>query len=140
MAKGRKVGNLLKSINNEQIIVCLLLVILAVLVCYYVNKNSTEQFAEHDKPKLYFFYVDWCGFCSKAKPEIAKLKSHLKNNKVKGKNVDLVEVNCDKEKDLANKFGIRAYPTLYLVNGEEKEQYNNGVSKEGLLSFLKEEL
>ena len=129
----------LNSINNEQVIICLLLVILVVLVVYYVHQNNRESFNE-SSPTLYFFFVDWCPHCTNAKPKIEDLKKELQNNKVKGKNVVVRSVNCEEEKDLAKQFNVRAYPSLVLVNGEEKTEYDAGVSVDGLKSFLEANL
>jgi thiol-disulfide isomerase/thioredoxin len=137
MPRGNKGLNsrFLKSISNDQIIICILLVILVVLVVYYVNQNNTEQF-QGESPTLYFFYVDWCPHCTSAKPKITELKNNLQNNKINNKTVNVEFVNCEEKPELAKQYNVRAYPTLYLVNGEEKIEYGEGVSVDGLTSFL----
>lgn len=108
--------------SSENVVILVLLVILVVLVIYYVRQNN-EGFSE--RPTIYFFFAEWCPHCKTAKPKIRQFK---KSNK----NVNVVEVDCDKEKDLARKFKVNAYPTVYLVRGEEKTELQEGISVDSL--------
>lgn len=122
-------NNSLKSISNnsENIVILVLLVILVILVVYYIRQNN-ENFSE--RPTVYFFYVDWCPHCKTAKPKIKEFKS-------KNPNVNVKEVDCDKDKELAKKFNVRGYPTVYLVKGEEKTELDEGISVESLNKLVK---
>ena len=120
--------NLMKS--SENIIICVLVCVLIALVVYYVYKNNNEGF-QSEKPTLMFFYVDWCPHCTKAKPEVEKLNNN---------NVNVKLVNCDKEKELANQYNIRAYPTVILKKGNDRIEYNNRVTKDLLEEFVRENL
>ena len=110
--------------------------ILVVLVVYYVRQNN-EGFSE--RPTVYFFYVDWCPHCTRAKPEVAKLKNNLskKNNKVNNTNVKVNLVDAEQNKDLARKHNVNAYPTCVLekANGETVP-FNSNVSVDNLQEFL----
>ena len=128
-------GGMLNNVSSDQVVVCVLLVVLVVLVVYYVNQNTNEGF-ESEKPKLYMFYVDWCPHCKTAKPKVLKLKEELNNKKINNKKVDVELVNCEENKALAEKHKVRAYPTLILVKGEEKVEYDRGVTEENLKEFL----
>ena len=57
--------------------------------------------------------------------------------KRKNKNVNVVEVDCDKEKELAKKFNVRAYPTVYLVKGEERTEMEEGISVNSLNNLVR---
>mgnify|MGYP005643595155 CR=1 FL=1 len=121
-------ANLAKSLrSSENIVILILLVILVVLVVYYVRQNN-EGFSE--RPTVYFFHVDWCPHCRTAKPKVAEFKR-------KNKNVNVVEVDCEKEKDLAREFKVKAYPTVYLVRGEEKTELQEGISVNTLNNLVK---
>ena len=119
------VSQCLKS--SENVVILVLLVILVVRVVYYVRQNN-EGFSE--RPTVYFFFVTWCPHCKTARPKITQFK---KNNK----NVNVVEVDCDKEKDLAKEFKVSAYPTVYLVRGEEKTELQEGISVDSLNRLVK---
>ena len=113
--------------STEYVVIIVLLIILVILVVYYVRQNN-EGFSE--RPTIYFFHVDWCPHCKTAKPKVAEFKK--KNN-----NVNVVEVDCEKDKELAKKFNVRAYPTVYLVKGEEKTELNEGISVKSLNNLVK---
>ena len=55
---------------------------------------------------LYFFYTDWCPHCKRAKPEWDKLKAAVSQGRVNGYKINFYEVDCEKNKDLADKFKV----------------------------------
>tara|TARA_B110001450_G_C17551843_1_gene453001 strand:- start:510 stop:917 length:408 start_codon:yes stop_codon:yes gene_type:complete len=121
---------LLKAVTSEESIICVLLVILVILVIYYIYQNNREGF-DGDTNVLYFFYVDWCPHCKTAKPVISELEEELGDKKVR-----IEKVNCEENKSLPKKYGVQAYPSIILVKGEERIEYDAGVSKEGLKEFI----
>lgn len=127
------VSKSLRSITNstENVVIAILLVILVVLVVYYVRQNN-EGF-ESDKPTIYFFYVDWCPHCTRAKPEMEKVKKN--NNKVK-----VIFVNCDEQKQLAQEHNVRAYPTVVLSNNNNNVELDTAVNEENVNTFIEENI
>jgi thiol-disulfide isomerase/thioredoxin len=123
MKKGSgKMNNLFKGINLEQCCVCCLVIVLVVLVVYYVNKNN-EGFGG-DKPTLYFFFVDWCGYCKKAKPKV----SEMENDSSITDKVNIKRINCEgssEEKALAKEYNVDGYPTFKFEGKPEEELTNN---------------
>ena len=112
--------------SSENIVIIVLLIILVILVVYYLRQNN-EGFAE--KITIYFFKVTWCPHCTTAKPVVDDFK---KNNT----NVNVIEVDCDKEPELAKKFDVKAYPAVFMVKGEEKTELKDGVSTESLNNLV----
>ena len=110
--------------NHENVLITVLAVVLLVLVVMYVNKNR-ENFEGENVTVVYFFHVDWCGYCKKAKPEVDKFVQKLaeNDNKVNGKSVKVVQVNADENKELAAEYNVRAYPTVIVSkpDGSHKE-------------------
>lgn len=122
--------------STENIVIAILLVILVVLVVYYVRQNN-EGF-ESDKPTIYFFYVDWCPHCTRAKPEIEEVKRN--NNRV-----IVIMVNCDEEKQLAEQHNVRAYPTVKMVKNNNSDpsdavELDTAVTAENVNEFINNNL
>ena len=138
MAKGMNVNKMLKGVNVEQVVVCILVVVLVVLVVYYVNKNS-EGFNNNDnsKPTLYFFYVDWCPHCTRAKETTF---NDDKWNTVDNKdNVNLVKVDCEaseENKELAKEHNVQGYPCVVLTNNKKKTELEEGVSPSSISNLI----
>ena len=98
------------------------------------------------KPVAVLFYADWCGFCKRFAPTFTELsKSELK------KKYTFVAVNSDspEARDAMMQYGVRGFPSLYLVNPEtiDKAHVSNAlmfqpnateVMKEQFNKFLKE--
>jgi thioredoxin len=77
------------------------------------DKNKEWKY-EGNKPAIIDFYADWCAPCRQLSPVIAELAG-----KYSGK-IIVYKVDTEKERDLAQKLGISALPTLLFipVNGE----------------------
>lgn len=74
-----------------------------------------KKAVESKKPMLILFYADWCGFCVRFMPIYEKLyKAHKRDfNFVK------INVEDSKNSDLVEKYEIKAFPTVFLVNTKE---------------------
>lgn len=122
MKKGsNKASNMFKGISVEQCCVCCLVIILVVLVVYYVNKNN-EGF-NSEKPTLYFFYVNWCGYCKRIKPDVTAME----NDSAITNKVNIKRIHCegsDEEKALAKEYNVEGYPT-FKFHGKHKESIPN---------------
>ena len=65
------------------------------------------------------YYVDWCKFCKKAKPEWAKLEQEYHGKTVNGKKILIVKINCEENPEVAEKEQIQGYPTFkFNSNGK----------------------
>lgn len=73
------------------------------------------------KPILLYFHTDWCGWCKKLESDVftsnafdSRFGSALK-----------VKVNPDDsraERELTSRYGVRGYPTVYVIAGGEARQ------------------
>lgn len=136
MKGGFMSNKMLKSLKTEEIVICVLLVVLVVLVVYYIYQNNTNEGFEgkSDNLVVYFFYVDWCGYCKQAKPEIKKLEEKINSNEMN--NVKLVKVNCDEEEEMASNFGVKGYPTIVAEKNGEKNTFNSKVDADDIQKWL----
>lgn len=129
----------LKKMKPLHLVLAVLLVVVLVVVGMRLMKTN-EGFNNNDKEPVtvYFFYVDWCPHCTNAKPEVAALEQELatQNNLINNVPVEVKQVNCDEEKELAAKHNVKAYPTVIAVKGNEEEQLDTKVTKSNLKDWL----
>jgi protein disulfide-isomerase A1 len=81
------------------------------------------------------FYAPWCGHCKHLAPEYAKAATTLKGV------VPLAKVDADAEvnKELAQRFGIRGFPTLKLFRGGQPVDYPGDRTADAIVSYLKKQ-
>ena len=107
---------------------------------YVVNKEFTNDHNNEKVADIYFFYTTWCPHCKKSMPIWKSFKDEIGENKVKGYRINFLEVDCDKDQELAEKFNITGYPTIKLVNGNQTVEYDAKPDKDTLMQFLNSSL
>ena len=71
---------------------------------------------------LYKFGAAWCGHCRQINPILDSLKSE---------GLNIIDIDIDKEQDLAQEYSIRSVPTLIMFeNGKEVSRVVGFQSKE----------
>lgn len=84
-----------------------------------------------DQPVLVDFFAEWCGPCKTMAPIL-----HEVAGKLKGK-ARIIKVDIDKNPDAANRYHVRAVPTLILFKkGEIKWQQSGVVSGNQLAGVI----
>jgi thiol-disulfide isomerase/thioredoxin len=98
------------------------------------NANKDGKVAD-----IYFFNVDWCPHCIKAKPEWDKFEETHNGKTINGYNIKTHNVDCtDDVKSAATiaKFDIKGYPTVKMtVDGGDTVEFDSKMSTEGLAKF-----
>ena len=97
--------------------------------------NFDDVIAESpDMPMIVKFYAPWCFHCQDLAPkweEVAKRASE------QGKKWRVGKVNADSEEELASRFRIASYPTIYVVQaGKEPQMYTGARSVQGIMDFM----
>jgi thiol-disulfide isomerase/thioredoxin len=131
----RSVSRSLKKMSRETVAVYVLLAVLLVLVVYFVMKNR-EGFNSNSQPVvIYFFYVDWCPHCTRAKPAVEEVQQQYANNNA----VEVRAINCEapENKELVQQNNVSAYPTVKADNSNEME---SAVTAENLVAFIEQQL
>ena len=104
---------------------------------YVPNKEFTSGSNEgSDTADLYFFYTEWCPHCKAAKPIWAKLKEEVGDGKIKGVKINFLDIDADKNTEMADKYKVEGYPTIKLVHGNQIIEYDAKPDKDTLLQFL----
>ena len=109
---------------------------------YAPNKEFIE--AEPNKKEsaeLYFFFTNWCPYCKTALPIWEEVKTKVgdstfgKNNNVF---IKFIDVDCENQADLAEKFNVTGYPTIKLIYNKETYEYDAKPNTDNIIKFLNE--
>ncbi|KAG8946486.1 hypothetical protein FRC04_011662 [Tulasnella sp. 424] len=80
-----------------------------------VFEKQVLNASDPNKLVLVDFYADWCGPCKTLTPLLKRMTSDV--SETDGKKVDLVTVDTDTQAELAQKYDIRALPTVTAFKG-----------------------
>jgi thioredoxin 1 len=101
------------------------------LISALTQENFEKEVLQSATPVLVDFWAEWCGPCKMIAPLLDELADEY-SGKVK-----IGKVNIDEQQELATKYGIRAIPTLLLINkGQVSEQMVGAKSKRDLKASL----
>jgi thiol-disulfide isomerase/thioredoxin len=144
-----KIGTTL--VNYKKFILVLFLASLFIITAIYVYKNyinkgrssqgnntiSSSTSHENKSAELYLFSTEWCPHCKKTKPEWEQLKNnYADNNNINGYNLTFVEVDCDANPEVADKFKVEGYPTIKLVKGNQIIEFDAKPDVKTMENFL----
>ena len=77
-----------------------------------VNKdNFQEQVLNSSTPVLLDFFANWCGHCQKLLPVLDEVAGDLDGK------VQIMKINADENRDMAQKFAVKGLPTMILFKG-----------------------
>src|SRR6516164_798697 len=97
------------------------------LISALTQENFETEVLRSATPVLVDFWAEWCGPCKMIAPLLDELADEY-DGKIK-----IGKVNTDAQQAFADKYGIRAIPTLLVLNkGEVAEQMVGANSKRAL--------
>lgn len=75
--------------------------------------NFEDVVLKSSKPVLVDFWAEWCGPCKSLGPVLEEI-SHEVSDKV-----DIVKLNVDEAREIAQQYGIRGIPTMIMFKDGE---------------------
>jgi thioredoxin 1 len=101
------------------------------LIVTLTQENFAQKVLQSQSPVLVDFWAEWCGPCKMIAPLLDELADEYQGK------VSIGKVNIDEQQALATQYGIRAIPTLLLINkGQVAEQMVGAKSKRDLKASL----
>ena len=95
--------------------------------------ENFNELIQSTKPVLVDFYAEWCGPCQIMKPRILDVAERM------GDDAKVIQIDIDKEKELATRFRIQSVPTLIIFkNGKQQWRQSGVISAHALMQLLKE--
>jgi len=99
-----------------------------------LTKDTFDDAVKNNKYLLVKFVAPWCGHCKSLTPAYAAAAKELVDA---GSEVKLATVDATIEKELAQQFEVKGYPTLKFFNEGAAIDYNGGRAQEDIVSWLK---
>jgi len=102
---------------------------------YAPNKEFVADNGEREVAEVLFFYTNWCPYCKNSFPAWETLKGEFKIFN----NVEIVykEIDCEKDKETADKYDIKGYPTIKMLYKNTTFEYDAKPDVETLKRFIR---
>ncbi|KAI5599184.1 hypothetical protein POPTR_002G198300v4 [Populus trichocarpa] len=98
--------------------------------------NFNDIVLDENKDVLVEFYAPWCGHCKNLAPIYEKVATAFKSEE----DVVVANLEADKYRDLAEKYGVSGFPTLkFFPKGNKAgEEYEGGRDLDDFVAFINE--
>jgi len=97
------------------------------------SDNFDQVLAEHPLLMVEFF-APWCGHCKHLAPHYEQAATELKTSSL---HLAAVDADTENNRPLAQRFGIRGFPTLKFFRNGEPTDYEGPRTSEAIVAFMK---
>ena len=102
-----------------------------------LTQSNFATFVEENEYVFVKFYAPWCGHCKAMAPAYSSLAKRMKEEEG---GIPIAKVDATVETELAEKFGVKGFPTLKMfVNGEPID-YQGAREEEAIYNWIKKKL
>ena len=98
-----------------------------------MDMEKFNELIQSSKPILVDFFAEWCRQCQMMKPTLLDVAERI------GNEAQIIKVDIDKEKELAERYRIQSVPTLIIFKkGKQLWRQSGMISANALLKLLKD--
>lgn len=113
-----------------------LLILISAYIAYNIykllnKKHSAESF-ELEGKTLVFVYADWCGHCTRFKPDWEKITILCDKANIKHK---ALNVDDESSADFIDKYEVTSFPTLIVLKDDQHKKFDGDRSINTILEF-----
>lgn len=111
-------------------------------LCKYIPKldgfklkekfENLENFEDSAKPNMVLFYAPWCPHCKSMMGDWKRLRNRV------GPKMEVIDVNCDEQPEMAEKYNVNGFPTIILFKNGKKIHFEGPRKLQNFLQFVKE--
>ncbi|XP_010264686.1 PREDICTED: protein disulfide isomerase-like 1-4 [Nelumbo nucifera] len=99
-----------------------------------LNEGNFTDFLEKNRYVMVEFYAPWCGHCQALAPEYAAAATELKGQAV------LAKVDATEENELAQKYEVQGFPTVYFFIDGVHKPYPGPRNKDSIVTWIKKKI
>ncbi|KAK3027181.1 hypothetical protein RJ639_042447 [Escallonia herrerae] len=98
-----------------------------------LKEGNFSEFIEGKKYVMVEFYAPWCGHCKALAPEYAAAATELTGDK----DVALAKVDATEEGELAEKYEVQGFPTVYFFVDGVHKPYPGQRTKDSIVTWIR---